>query len=171
MKRLFCILLCICLCCSLWGCRKNENPPVQVPVEFFYLRSTFTYNSTDTVLGSELRESAGHEEDIVYLLNLYFSGPKNESLAQPFPKGCSVISCTQEKETASLVISDRFAELTGMELTAACVCLAKTLSGLTGCGTVVLRAQTELLDGKKTITIQDGTTVLLDDYISPSQPE
>lgn len=171
MKRRICVLLCLLLSFSLFGCQKEEKVPIAVPVEFFYLQSTFSYKDSDTVIGSELWESAGHEEDIVYLLNLYFSGPQSNTLTRPFPNGCSVVSCTPKNDAVSLVVSDKFATLTGMELTASCVCLAKTLSGLTGFDTVIIQARTQLLDGKKSITIRNGSPVLLDDYIAPTQSE
>ena len=170
MRRLFCVFLSLLLCFGLFGCKKEEAP-LLAPVEFFYLHSTFSYTNTDTVMGSELRESAGHEEDLIYLLNLYLQGPQSEALAQIFPKGCSTVSCAQKNSAVTIVLSDAFATLSGMELTTACVCLAKTLTGLTGVETVVIQAETQLLDGKKNITIQDGAPILLDDYIAPTQSD
>ena len=171
MKRLFCALLCILLCCNLLGCRQEKEEPILVPVEFFYPHSDFSYTDTQTILGSEFRESAGHESDMLYLLNQYLSGPKSVSLAHPFPKSCTVLSLTPTDDAVLLVISDKFAVLTGMELTVACVSLAKTVTGITGHDTVVIQAKTKLLDGKESITVQDGVPLLLDDYVAPSQPE
>lgn len=172
MKRTLRGLLCVLLCLGLFGCRQEEDAPIQVPAEFFYPRSTFSYTADETVIGSEHREAAGHEDDIAYLIDLYLRGPQSETLTQPFPIGCRVVSCTLKSDTTlTLVVNDNFAALTGMELSVACVCLAKTLSGLTGADTVIIQTQTQLLDGKKSITIRDGAPVLLDEYIAPSQPE
>lgn len=171
MKRILCLMLCLLLCSGLLGCNTKTEPTIQVPAEFFYLRADFSYKDTETIIASELRESAGHEEDLVYLMNLYLAGPESSALSQPFPQGCSILSYALKNNGISLVISDEFAYLNGMDLTTACVCLAKTLTGLTAIDTVILQTQTQLLDGQKTITIQDGVPVLTDDYISPIQYE
>ena len=171
MKRLVCILACILLCCTLWGCQQEKEEPILVPVEFFYPRNDFSYNDTETILGSELRESAGHEADTLYLLNQYLGGPKSDALSRPFPKSCTILSLSTADDTLSLVISDKFAGLTDMDLAIACVALAKTATGITGCDTVVIQAKTKLLDGRESITIQDGVPLLQDDYVAPSQPE
>lgn len=171
MKRLICGFLCLLLCFSLFGCQQEEELPILKPVEFFYLRTTFSYTDTDTILGSEFRESAGHETDLVYLIDLYFGGPESDTLSLPFPRGCTVVSITPKGSAISIIVSDQFAKLSGMNLTVACVCLAKTLTALSGYSTVIIQTRTQLLDGKKSITIQDGDPVLLDDYITPTTSE
>lgn len=170
MKRLVCGFLCLLLCFSLSGC-KEDLVPMTEPVEFFYLRDSFSYTDTDSVIGSELREAAGHKEDLNYLLDLYFSGPQSDALAKTFPPECSSVSFSTRGSTITIVVTDAFASLTGMDLSVACVCLAKTLTGISGFHTVVIRAQTQLLDGKKSITIRNEDSVLLDDYIAPTQTE
>ncbi|MBO5892356.1 MAG: hypothetical protein J6Q30_06550 [Oscillospiraceae bacterium] len=172
MKRFLCSLLCLLLCFSLFGCQKKETMPILEPVEFFYLQNTFSYTDAETIIGSEPREAAGHREDLPYLLELYFRGPQNDALAQPFPDGCNLVSSsTRNSKTITVVITDSFSTLTGMDLSIACVCLAKTVSGITGYPTVIIRTETKLLDGKRSITVRDGKPVLFDDYIAPTTTE
>ena len=167
MRRFVYFLLCFLLGLSLMGCQKEEAPPILKPVEFFYLQNTFSYTNTDTIFGSERRESAGHEEDLVYLMDLYFSGPQSDTLLQPFPKDCTAVSVIKKNDAVSVTVSNHFSGLTGMELTLACVCLAKTVTGITGFDTVIIQTQSQLLDGKKSITIQNGKPIVLDNYIAP----
>lgn len=171
MRRFLCFFLCCLLCISLLGCQKEAAPPIVKPVEFFYLQNTFSYTDTDTIFGSEQRESAGHEDDLVYLLNLYLRGPKSDTLLQPFPEDCTAVSYTKKNNAITLTVSDALSDLTGMELTVACVCLAKTVTGITGFDTVIIQSQSQLLDGKKSITIQNGKPIILDNYIAPIQTD
>lgn len=172
MRRFFCGFLCFLLCFSLLGCQPKEEIPILEPVEFFYPKKDFSYAETDTIIDSELREASGHKEDLSYLMELYFRGPQSESLSHPFPVGCGLLSSTvRSNNTITLVVTDTFASLSGLELAIACVCLAKTAIGITGYPKVIIRAKTQLLDGKRSIIIRDGEFALLDDYIAPTQTE
>ena len=172
MKRIFCGLLCLILCFSLFGCEKAEEPiPMKEPVTFFYLRNDFDYTNTDSVIGSEPREAAGHKDDLAYLMEQYFKGPLSENLANTFPANCGLVSFSTRSSTITVVITDSLATLSGTDLTIACVCLAKTITGITGYPKVVIRTQTQLLNGKGSITIRDGEPALFDDYIAPTTTE
>ena len=171
MRRLLCCFLCFLLCFTLFGCQKKEEVPILEPVEFFYLRSNFSYTDTDTIIGSELREASGHKEDLAYLIDLYLRGPQSEALAQTFPTGCAMVSFSTKGSILTLRITDQLSTLTGIDLVTACVCLAKTATELTGFKTVIIRAQSQLLDGKRSITIREGESALLDDYIAPIPTE
>jgi hypothetical protein len=172
MKGFLCGLLSLLLCFSLLGCQNKEPAPILEPVTFFYPQNTYTYTNSESILGSETREAADHKEDLAYLLEQYFQGPQSQNLSQPFPSGCHLISSSvRNNNTITLVLSDAFATLTGMELTIACVCLAKTVTGVTGYPSVVIRAETQLLDGKRSLTIRDGNPALFDDYIAPTITE
>lgn len=165
MKRILCILL--CLCCVLCGCNRGIETP-KSPVSFYYLRNDFSYGNKDLVIGMELRESFGHEDDYVYLLNLYLLGPNSENLDKMFPVGSSVVEISQEENAVTVTLSDAFAQLSGINLSAACVCLTKTVCALTGCAQVTIQAQTLLLDSSKSITMTDDSGLLQDSYTGPT---
>ena len=172
MKGFLCGFLSLLLCFSLLGCQKEESAPILEPVEFFYTQSTYAYTDAETIFGSEPREALGHKEDLTYLLEQYFQGPQSEGLSQPFPEGCHLISFSVgSNNTITLVLADSFAGLSGIELSIACVCLAKTVTGITGYPKVIIRTQSQLMDGKKSITIRDGEFALYDDYIAPTITE
>ena len=172
MKGFFCGLLSLLLCFSLLGCQKEEPVPILEPVNYFYIRSSYEYTNSETFFGSEAREASGHKEDLTYLLEQYFLGPQSEGLSQPFPEGCSLISFSvRTNNTITLVLTDAFAELSGIDLSIACICLAKTVTGITGYPKVIIRTQSQLLDGKKSITIRDDELAFYDDYIAPTISE
>ncbi len=169
MKGFLCGLLSLLLCFSLLGCQKEEPVPILDPVDYFYPRSSFSYADSEIVIGSEPREASGHKEDLAYLLDQYFLGPQSQDLTQPFPDGCKLVSFSVRTDnTITLVLTDEFAGLSGMELSIACVCLAKTVTNITGYPKVIIRTQSQLMDGKKSITIRDGEFALYDDYIAPT---
>lgn len=168
MKRILCIL--ICLCCVLCGCSQGIEKP-KTPVSFYYLRNDFSYGSDNCVIGTELRESFGHEKDYAYLLNLYLLGPTSDILAPMFPEGSSVVDFHQEEDTVIVTLSDNFAQLSGINLSTACVCLTKTVCAMTGCTQVTIQAQTQLLDSSKSITMTANDGLLQDHYTSPAESQ
>ena len=165
MKRTLCILILLCL--ILCGC----NQGIETSVSFYYLRSDFSYDSEGSVIGMERRESFGHEKDYAYLLNLYLLGPTGGDLAQVFPEDCTVIDFHQEEDTVTVTLSDNFAKLSGINLSTACVCLTKTVCAMTGCTTVTIQAQTQLLDSSKSITMTNSSGLLQDNYTAPADAQ
>ncbi len=168
MKRILCIL--IGLCCVLCGCSRGIEKP-KAPVSFYYLRSDISYDTKDSVIDMELRESFGHEEDYVYLLNLYLLGPTSENLTKMFPEGSTVVEVIREENAVTVTLCDTFAQLSGINLTTACVCLTKTVCAMTGCSQVTIQAETLLLDSCKSITMTKDSGLLQDSYTSPAEAQ
>lgn len=142
MKRLFSILLvCVLL---LSGCAIGQGR-MKEPVTFHYLRNYNTsdnYKSffTEGAMGSEIREAAGHRNDLVYLLSIYLQGPLDPELKRPFPYDCRVVGIVQEDQTLTVKLNAMAANLDEMKLTVACACLAKTVMELTDAETVIIQA-------------------------------
>jgi len=160
MKRHLCFLLCVSVLLCLLGCAKDEP---DVPVEFFYLQNGFSYDTHQSVIGSEVRETAG-VHGYTRILDLYLKGPKSNTLSPTFPEDSRIISLSQGPSSVSLVLSDAFASLAGIELSIACICLAKTVIHLTGCTAVTIQAESLLLDGEKSITLDNSGVLLYDNY-------
>lgn len=168
MKRIFSIL--ICLCWVLCGCGQGlENS--KTPVSFYYLQSDISFDAEDSVIGKEVRESFGHEEDYIYLLNLYLQGPVSENLTKMFPEGSAVVEILREEDTITVTLNDTFAQLSGINLTTACICLTKTVCAMTGCSEVTIQAQTLLLDSYKSITLTEDSGLLQDSYTGPAETQ
>lgn len=72
----------------LTGCGRKGKPLFE-PVYFYYPRTEYDYGSADSVITWEAMDGTGHMEDWAYLMGEYFSGPIDEALENPFPRGRS----------------------------------------------------------------------------------
>jgi len=162
MKRVICILLILAWILCLAGCAA-EKEELQDPVRFYYPKTKATYGSIDGVIAWEERESAGHTEDYVYLVELYLKGPESEGLSRTFPKNVTIRDLHIVGDTAQVILNDYAARLTGLDLTIACVCLAATVTDLIGVQSVTIQAETALLDGNPSITMDRDKILLLDE--------
>lgn len=162
MKKLICITLCILLATSLVGCNEEE---LQSPGTFYYYRAETEFSGTDGVLAPEEHELHGIEHDLAAILALYCEGPDSRELENPLPSGCSVPGFTLEGGILTLQFSQELAALTGVELTVAAGCLARTFLPLTGAEKLVLTADGALLDGETAMTLRLSDLGLQDDSL------
>ena len=162
MKRWICLILLAVLLLS--GCETQEE--FYAPVTFYYGNPNVTYFSEDGVIAREVREAIGHEDDYEYLLNLYLDGPETSEVKRVFPKNVELVRLEILGGTALVVLNDAAARLTGLDLTIACACLTATICDITGIHTVTIQAETQLLDGNKSITMNRNHILLLDSSIA-----
>lgn len=159
MRKLWSVLLIFLLLLSFWGCTDgNQN---QNTVAFYYRNPEFNYDAQCSPLTVEKRDSAvfsSPEETLA----AYFAGPVSENLTNPFPAELKLILMAKDADTLYLTLSDEFADLDGLELTFACCCIAKTCMELTNTKNVVISAETSLLGGEKSITLNENNMNLLD---------
>ena len=160
MKRFLAILLCLCLLLPLLGCQTEE---LQSPGTFYYYRVETAYSGTDGVIAPEVRELSGIREDLGAILALYCQGPQSKDLEVPIPQGTPVPGYALEDGVLTLQFDTSFAALTGIELTVAAGCFARTFLPLTGAQTLVLTADGALLDGQSALTVTLGDLDLRDD--------
>ena len=170
MKKCISFLLCLCLLASFWGCAPRTEAP-QVPVRFYYPRTvdTIQYTASGGAFTYEDRESAGYTDNLPYLLNLYFRGPADSTLRNPFPTATSVTELKVYGNYAFLTVSDSFAQLTGMDLTVACACLTLTVTELTGAETLCLSTNSQLLDNHERLLLQAKDFLFMDDTTAPRE--
>lgn len=167
MKKLLCLLLGVSLLCFLFGC--SSNAP-QVPAEFFYRQNGFPYDTQRSVIGSEIRETIDHP-GYLRTLNLYLQGPASNDFSPTYPEDSKIITLSQSPGAITLVLSDAFASLTGIELSIACTCLTQTVIQLTGCTVVTIQAESLPLDGKSSITLNESSAMLYDNYYGQIESE
>lgn len=161
MKRVIAIILLLVCVLSFFGCQDRYSE-VQVPVTVYYKRAQMDYGTPDGVITTAVLESAGHETDIVFLLQQYLCGPESSELSPTFPAQTRLISYHLEGLTAKIVLSDQLAQLTGIELSIACACLSKTIMSLTGCQEVIISAEHEQLDNNHYITVSSNSYLFQD---------
>ena len=140
MNKQICLLLIFAAVISLLGC---SNDKIAEPVTFCYPRKVIEYGSTDGVIATEIREGAGYSSP-AELLQLYFSGPENSALENPFPQDLQVLSFSANSTEAQLMVTDQLVELTGAPLVIACNCVAQTVMAMTGVSGVSIRCETRM---------------------------
>lgn len=151
MKRTVCmLLLALCLCgCTLSGESMKE------PVTFYYVREQYKADMSQAI-GTEIREAAGHREDLAYMLRLYLLGPTQEGLVSPLPRTILVQSVQVQGRTVFLTLSDTDGSLSDGEFSLACACLSLTCLDLTQARRVTI------VSGSRTVTMSQENLALFD---------
>ena len=161
MKRFTSFLLIFSILFCFWGCTKVTPAPTK-PVRFYYPAADVIYDGKTPLIQAEVRESAGYENDVTGLLNLYLHGPTSEALRSPFPGRVTVSRYSSTANTAVLELSAEFSHLVGIDLTVACACIAYTLFDLTQLDRVQICATDVQLDGQSSITLERDDIYFVD---------
>ena len=161
MKRIFLILLCVSLLFP--GCARTEY---REPGIFYYHRTDTAFQGDEGVVAPEEQELAGVSSDLEALLTLYCAGPRDAGLENPLPPGSAVLSHSLYNQVLTLRFNATFAQLSGVELTVAAGCLARTFLPLTGASTLILTADGAFLNGDTSLTVTLDDLNLLDNSLS-----
>lgn len=153
------IWICLLVMLLLYGCASPAAGSDQ-QVTFYYVQSEIDFQGQNGVIAPEIREISNRSDDLSYLLSLYLQGPQSDTLRSPFPENLTLVQIRQEEAYLEVVVSHRLSNLTGIELTLACSCLAKTCMDLSGAQEVRISAQEQLLDGASYITITADSILL-----------
>lgn len=159
MKQVAVLLLTALLALSLVAC--NDSATVQNQVVFYYQNAELSYNATDSALASETRDGSTYN-NLEETLLVYLAGPVESNHISPFPVGLQLVSLRRESNTLYLVFSDELSNLSGLKLTVACCCIAQTCLGLTDAENICISAETVLLGGERSITLNESNMNLLD---------
>jgi spore germination protein GerM len=168
MKRLTAIILLLTLCAGLLGCQTQED---HTSCTFYYFRSDPKFSGINGVIAPEQRQLPGGENDLDVLLELYLQGPAHQNLENPLPDNCPVPNWELSDGTLFLSFSQELAQLTGMDLTLAASCLARTFLELTGAETLVLTADGKLLNGEAALVLSRDQLILRDDSMDQLRGE
>ena len=133
MKRIFCMMLALCLLLS--GCG-SLGERIREPVTFHYLCTEYQ-EKLCCVIVSEEREASGHAGDLSYLLALYQIGPSNDALCSPLPDGTRIRSSTLDGQIL-LELSDEAQSLSDLDFSLACACLTLTCLDIADCESVTV---------------------------------
>lgn len=166
MKRILALILCAALVFPLFGCARQE---LQYPGNFYYRRFEIAYGTEDGVIAAEERELAGISGDLDALFDAYFSGPESSGLESPFPRDTQVVSWEIGEETLELTMNDSFGAMSGVELSIACACIARTFLELAPVTQVRFRLSEGLLGGEQSITLSNETIKVHDDGLAQSR--
>ena len=161
MKRLIAVLLFLSIGASLLGCNLaelNRNKSIK----FYYQAVSPSYQTSSSVLCSEVRDRTLYTDDDLALLNYYFKGPETEDCISPFPSEVRATKITVSHESVNIYMNERFSDIKGLKFTVACACLAKTLMELYQRDRVKIFAARSFSDGSLYIEITTDTLLLWD---------
>lgn len=164
MRRRVMTWLCVMGMLFSWGCGLQEKAPeLQQPFRFYYRTSDGEEGTVNQEpMDYELREIAGHEADYQWILEQYFKGPESGNLSAPFQKSTRLISVRLIDAQMRLMVSDDFSELSGIDMTLACACIARTCLGFEGVESVSISAAGASLGGKSAVVMHEDDIILKD---------
>lgn len=153
MKRITAlILLCALL---LTGCFRRSNA-LLYPVSFYYIEQEIEYGEKGSILSTELHESAGHEGALEDMLYLYFMGPVEENLMNPFPEHTQYLSFNQDGSKLTVELSEEPDTLSDSQFSLACTCLSMTCMEILPVDTVTVTSCTRsITTNRDCILVQD----------------
>ena len=171
MRKVICFLLVLALYLS--GCALGMDRWKE-PVTFYYLREHSDADNSNVffskgAIGSEIREGAGHRNDLQYLITIYLQGPMDTQLKSLFPAGSQITDISVHERALTISLNAVLSQLNDMELTVAGACLAKTCMGLADVDTVHIEAHA--LDGKLLFTRSFTADNLLLEDTNPQPTE
>lgn len=141
MKKWICFLLCSVISLSLLAC--GSSTPKD-PGTFYYRRTETEYLGTEGIIAPEARELSGLRDDLQAILELYFLGPESPELEAPFPRDTFLTGWNLAEDVLRIELNESFAQLSGIERTVACACIARTFFGLTDAAQIHISAGGEL---------------------------
>lgn len=152
MKRLLSIFLAgLVLISLLPGCGER----VKEPVTFYYLHSSYQ-EKMDAPIASEVRETAGHRDNLKYLLSFYLMGPVDKELYSPLPRGTVLYQIEQAPGSVTITLSDTTNALSDSEFSLACACLSLT------CMDLVSASEVTVISGNRDLTMRRDNLILTD---------
>ena len=161
MKKL-CILICCVLLLQMLCACNGKNEELKAPVNFYFRNKEITYDSPTAVIYPEVREGAGFHENLTAMLRSYFLGPNSSDLERFIPTDVYMVSCEHTADEVTIVMSNQFTKVTGVDLTAACSALLLTVHDFTGAETLKISAKDAQLDDKDEIVMSIEDIVLID---------
>ena len=161
MKRNIALLICLLICCEMCACGVSPGRSSS-SVKFYYRLEEISYESGTNVVNSETFDAGSHRSDLEYLIQKYLAGPRTSKLSSPFPNGVKLSHITVQDNAVNIILSNDLATLTGYELTVACACMTLTILDITQAESVLISAESALLNNAEYITMDASCIYLLD---------
>ena len=166
-KRILCYILLVILVFSFCACAEQQS--FDQPVAFYYPELPQENGAIENVVGSEIREGSSFSGDLSALLGVYLQGPRDEQLSAAFFQQITLIDATVLDNQISLVFSENFSQLSGIDRSIACVCISMTCMDFTSADTVEIFVENTLFDGNESIVISRDA-IFIQDSTAGSQP-
>lgn len=135
------MLLLAAMCALLCACLAQEPAPAaENMISFYYRLTDLQYETYSGVLSSELR-TVPDRANYAAWLNVYLRGPLSGELASPFPRSVTVERVSQIGACVSVVLSEQYSALLGIDRTLANACLTLTLTQFEGVESVRIEVE------------------------------
>ena len=163
MKKRGLILFVIVALIALWGCQQTAEPtPSGTVTRFYYKTLGEKLEGERPAANFEERSITGIEADYFQIFESYLKGPQDSFLESPFPKSVRLVSAKMVGSQLNLVLSENYADLSGVDLMLACACITLTGLELPGVESVAIRAQNRTLNGKWEIVMNQDKFLMED---------
>ncbi len=140
MRRVLCILLCIAMVFGLSACRQQPSERIN-PITFYYRNAQMQYGSDASALYGLDVDLENLEIPISEIVSLYLEGPDEPFLESPFPPGIHLVSYDWHDNLLTLVLSDSFNSLIGLDRSYAMACLTLTLTQVNGIDGILVHTE------------------------------
>lgn len=161
MRKMLCICLALLLVFS--GCMLQPDAEGNDGIRFYYRNNLEeAYFSETGIMAFETRSIRFEQQSIAGLMEVYLQGPVSSELTSPFPKDLQLIETQILPGEITLTFDDSLASLSSVGLRVAAGCIARTLWEYGGYETVILKAQTQPLDGYDQLVLYPEELVLRD---------
>lgn len=168
MKKQLSLLLILALLLSLLGCNSESYDD---PGHFYYKRTQSLFEGSEGIIAPEVREMKDLRGNTERILQTYLQGPQSDDLESPIPRDTEILEWKMIHSSLHINFSSSFAQLSGVDLTIACACIAKTCMELTDAKTVRIRADGVLLNGSTYVVINEENLKLEDDSLDQLRTE
>ena len=169
MKRSMSLLMIVVLLLCLCACGQKQEKFID-PINLYFLQTQpadqIYHGNANSVItpvqveGNKIRRAPS------LVLQTYFATPDTEIYHSPFPANTKLIGWAANGDTLIITLSDEVSLLTGIDLSLACASLTMTCLELWEYEAVQIKAETLLLDGKSSITMNTDDLLLMDDTVS-----
>lgn len=160
MKKLISLLLSAMMVVTLCAC---ESSYPEQNGKFYYRRIQPAYGSADGIISPEIRTFSIVGSDLSEVMESYFSGPESRGLESPFPRNTRVNNWEIQDNTLALTLNDPFAALSGVDLTVACSCIARTFLDILPIEEVTISVTDKTLNGQEQISLGPKDMNFIDD--------
>ena len=118
--------------------------------------------SENGILGTERWSYSEELPSFDAFLNQYFSGPVSDSLVSPFPSGLQCIGTSLDDGVLTVILSEAFNELAGIDRSVAISCITTTLTQFSNVSGVCLEVENSASNGEDTAVLTAKDFVLED---------
>ena len=161
MKRILSVLL-ILMTVSLAGCADQQDVNLPKTLKFYYCNTDISYNEPDGLISAEIRERQGNANTMEAIVTEYLKGPSNDKYYSPFPDGTALTELNMGDDVLYITLNKNFSDLTGIDLTLACACMAKTMREIADVDTIVIDVANGIYGKNLKVTIEKDGLITAD---------